>query len=85
MLAVSLLESIPEFSSDDAEFILEVVDQYLALIEGTDEEKKKIVRRYATVIVEDLRKQIYASKEENTEFVFNVQKDLIVFKSLRRI
>ena len=52
MLAVSLLESIPEFSSDDAEFILEVVDQYLALIEGTDEEKKKIVRRYATVIVE---------------------------------
>lgn len=51
MLAVSLLESIPEFSSDDAEFILEVVDQYLALIEGTDEEKKKIVRRYATVIV----------------------------------
>ena len=81
MLAVSLLESIPEFSSDDAEFILEVVDQYLALIEGTDEEKKKIVRRYATVIVEDLRKQIYASKEESTEFVFNVQKDLIVFKS----
>ena len=45
MLAVSLLESIPEFSSDDAEFILDVVDQYLALIEGTDEEKKKIVRR----------------------------------------
>lgn len=79
MLAVSLLESIPEFSSDDAEFILDVVDQYLALIDGTDDEKKKIVRRYATVIVEDLRKQIYASKEESTEFVFNVQKDLIVF------
>ena len=79
MLAVSLLECISEFSSDDAEFILDVVDQYLALIDGTDEEKKKIVRRYATVIVEDLRKQIYASKEESTEFVFNVQKDLIVF------
>ena len=81
MLAVSLLESIPEFSSDDAEFILDVVDQYLALIDGTDDEKKKIVRRYATVIVDDLRKQIYASKEESTEFVFNVQKDLIVFGS----
>lgn len=84
MLAVSLLESIPEFSSDDAEFILDVVDQYLALIEGTDEVKKKIVRRYATVIVEDLRKQIYASKEESTEFVFNVQKDLIIFKSFAK-
>lgn len=79
MLAVSLLESIPEFSSDDAEFILDVVDQYLALIDDADDEKKKIVRRYATVIVEDLRKQIYASKEESTEFVFSVQKDLIVF------
>ena len=38
----TIRKSIPEFSSDDAEFILEVVDQYLALIEGTDEEKKKI-------------------------------------------
>lgn len=84
MLAVSLLESIPEFSSDDAEFILDVVDQYLVLIDGSDEEKKKIVRRYATVIVEDLRKQIYASKEKSTEFVFNVQKDLIVFKSFAK-
>ena len=79
MLAVSLLEEIPEFSSDDAEFILDVVNQYLELIEGTDEDKKKIVRRYAIVIVNDLRNQIYATKEESTEFVFNVQKDLIVF------
>ena len=79
MLAVSLLEEIPEFSSDDAEFILDVVDQYLSLIEGTEEDKKKIVRRYAIVIVNDLRNQIYAAKEESTEFVFNVQRDLIVF------
>jgi type III restriction enzyme len=88
MLAVSLLECIPEFSSEDAEFIIDVVDQYLALIDGTMEDKKKIVRRYATVIVDDLREQIYASKEENTEFVFHVQKDLIVFgpfmKSMKR-
>lgn len=81
MLAVSLLDSIPEFDSDDAKFILDVVDQYLSLIEGSVEDKKKIIRRYATVIVNDLRSQIYASKEESTEFVFRVQKDLIVFGS----
>lgn len=81
MLAVSLLDSIPEFDSDDEEFILDVVDQYLSLIEGSVEDKKKIVRRYATVIVNDLRSQIYTSKEESTEFVFKVQKDLIVFGS----
>lgn len=81
MLAVLLLDSIPEFDSDDAEFILDVVDQYLALIEGSVEDKKKIVRRYSTIIVNDLKSQIYASKEEKTEFIFKVQKDLIVFGS----
>ena len=55
MLAVSLLDSIPEFDSDDAEFILDVVNQYLALIEGSEEDKKKIVRRYAAAIVDDLK------------------------------
>lgn len=80
-LACSLLEEIPEFSYDDADFIIDVVNQYLSLIDGDDETKKKIIRRYATVIVEDLRKQIYASKEEHTEFVYSVQKDLIVFGS----
>lgn len=79
MLAVSLLDSIPEFDSDDAEFILDIVNQYLALIEGAEEDKKKIVRRYATAIVNDLKSQIYASKEESTDFVFKVQKDLIIF------
>ena len=79
MLAVSLLDSISEFDSDDAEFILDVVNQYLALIEGSEEDIKKIIRRYATAIVNDLKSQIYASKEESTEFVFKVQKDLITF------
>lgn len=83
-LACSLLESIPEFSYDDADLILDVVEQYLRLIDGDDETKKRIIRRYATVIVEDLRQQIYASKEEHTEFIYNVQQDLIVFGSFAK-
>lgn len=83
-LACSLLEGIPEFSYDDADFILDVVNQYLELIDGDEETKKKIIRRYATIIVDDLRKQIYASKEEHTEFVYNVQQDLIVFGSFAK-
>lgn len=79
LLACSLLEVIPELSADDAEFILDVVEQYLALIEGDEEEKKKIVRRYATVIIEDLKEQIYSAKEEKTEITFQVQDDLIMF------
>ena len=62
LLACSLLETIPELSSDDAEFIIDVVDQYLKLIDGDDDEKRKIVRRYATIILEDLKEQIYAGK-----------------------
>lgn len=83
-LACSLLESIPEFSYDDANLILDVVEQYLRLIDGDEETKKRIIRRYATVIVEDLRQQIYASKEEHTEFIYNVQQDLIVFGSFAK-
>ena len=83
-LACSLLESIPEFSYDDADLILDVVEQYLRLIDGDEETKRKIIRRYATVIVEDLRQQIYASKEEHTEFIYNVQQDLIVFGSFAK-
>lgn len=83
-LACSLLESISEFSYDDADLILDVVEQYLRLIDGDDETKKRIIRRYATVIVEDLRQQIYASKEEHTEFIYNVQQDLIVFGSFAK-
>lgn len=79
LLACSLLEVIPELSADDADFILDVVEQYLALIDGDEEEKKKIVRRYATVIIEDLKEQIYSAKEEKTDFTFQVQTDLIMF------
>lgn len=78
-LACMLLEEIPEFSADDAEYIIDVVNQYMSLIEGDYEQKKKIIRRYATVIINDLKKQIYAAKEEHTEFVHQVQKDLILF------
>ena len=41
-----------------AELILDVVEQYLSLIDGDEEEKKKIVRRYATVIIEDLKEKM---------------------------
>lgn len=80
-LAAALLDVIPEFCADDADYILDVVGQYLKLIEDDFDTRKKIVRRYAMAIVEDLRKQIYDAKEEHTEFLYNVQKDLIVFGS----
>jgi len=78
-LACMLLDSVPEFSADDAEYILDIINQYLKLIEGDYDQKKKIIRRYATVIINDLKKQIYAAKEEHTEFIYQIQKDLIVF------
>lgn len=80
-LAAALLDVIPEFCADDADYILDVVGQYLKLIEGDFDTRKKVVRRYATAILEDLRKQIYGAKEEHTEVIYNVQKELIVFGS----
>ena len=79
-LACMLLDSISELSYDDADFIIDVVDQYLAQIEGDEEEKRRIVRRYATLIVSDIRTQIYAHMDRKTYEIHIVQKDLILFR-----
>lgn len=79
-LACMLLDSISELSYDDADFIIDVVKQYLAQIPVDEEEKKKIVRRYAGLIVNDIKKQIYAHMDRKTQDVHIVQKDLIVFR-----
>lgn len=79
-LACMLLDAISELSYDDAEFIIDVVDQYLATIEGSDEEKRKIVRRYATVIINDIKSQIYANAEIKNDYIYSIEKTLIVFK-----
>ena len=79
-LACMLLDSIPELSYDDADFIIDVADQYLAQIEGEEEDKRKIVRRYATLIVSDIRAQIFEHVERKTQDIHTVQKDLILFR-----
>ncbi len=83
-LACLLLDSISELSYDDADFILDVVNQYLALIEGDEEDKRRIVRRYATLIVNDLRKQIKDNAIEHTEDIYHIQKDLILFRKFTK-
>lgn len=45
-LACMLLDSISELSYDDADFVIDVVEQYLSQIPGDEENKRRIVRRY---------------------------------------
>ena len=79
-LACMLLDSISELSYDDADFVIDIVEQYLSQIDGDEEAKRRIVRRYATIIVSDLKKQIYEHMDKKTQDVHIVQKDLIVFR-----
>lgn len=79
-LACILLDEISELSYDDADFVIDVVEQYLGQIPGDEENKRKIVRRYATLIVSDIRKQIYEHMDRKTEDVHIVQKNLILFR-----
>lgn len=83
-LACMLLDSISELSYDDADFIIDVVEQYLSQIPGDEEEKKKIVRRYAGLIVNDIKKQIYTHMDRKTQDIHIVQKDLIVFRKFAK-
>ena len=88
-LACMLLDcdALSEISVDeDADYILDVVQQYLAQIEGSDEDKNKIVRRYAKLIIEDIVKQIHDNMEKHTYYTHVIQKDLIVFrKSVKNV
>lgn len=79
-LACMLLDAISELSYDDADFVIDVVEQYLSQIPGDEENKRRIVRRYATLIVSDIRKQVYEHMDRKTEDVHIVQKDLILFR-----
>ena len=79
-LACMLLDTISELSCDDADFVIDVVEQYLSQIDGSEEEKRQIVRRYASMIVNDIRKQIYDHVDRKTEDIHLIQKDLIIFK-----
>lgn len=79
-LACMLLDSISELSYDDADFIIDIVEQYLAQIDGDEENKRKVVRRYASLIISDIRKQIYEHMERKTQDIHIIQKDLILFR-----
>ena len=79
-LACMLLDTISELSYDDADFVIDVVEQYLAQIPGDEENKRRIVRRYASLIVSDIRKQIYEHIDRKTQDVHIIQKDLILFR-----
>lgn len=79
-LACMLLDSVSELSYDDADFVIDVVQQYLQHIPSDEEDKRKIVRRYATLIVADIRKQIYEHMDRNTQDIHIIQKNLILFR-----
>ena len=79
-LACMLLDSISELSYDDADFVIDVVEQYLSQIPGDEENKRRIVRRYAPLIVDDIRRQIYQHMDRKTKDVHIIQKDLILFR-----
>ena len=86
-LACMLLDcdALSEISVDeDADYILNIVQQYLTLIDGSEADKNKIVRRYAKLIIDDIVKQIHENMDRQTYYTHVVQKDLIVFRKAVR-
>ena len=83
-LACMLLDAISELSYDDADFIIDIVEQYLPQIDSDPENQRKIVRRYASLIVADIRKQIYEHMDKKTFDIHIVQKDLILFRKFNK-
>jgi type III restriction enzyme len=80
-LAGKLLDEVDEFDATDKEFILKLVDDYIAALNKTPEELKHLVHLYRSTIVADLRKQVLANIYDETEVEYKVRQDFIVFKS----
>lgn len=83
-LACMLFDAIEEFGSDDVPYILKLVNDYLALIEGDDDYKKQVVRRYASLIINDIANQIREHCVSKTTHTFKVQKDFICFRQVSK-
>ena len=83
-LACALLDSISELSYEDADFIIDIVEQYLPQIDSDPEQQRKIVRRYASLIVDDIKNQIYDHMDRKTYDVHSIQKDLILFRKFNK-
>jgi type III restriction enzyme len=79
-LACLLLDNISEFDSDNADYILNIVNQYLEQIGGTEEHKRQVVRRYAFLILEDIKKQVLSAIKVDTRITYKVQKAFITFR-----
>lgn len=85
-LACLIIDQITEFSSGDADYILDIVSQYLAEIGGDEHHKKQIVRKYAVLILEDIKNQVYSAIKTDTTFTYQIKKASIIFgKQLKNI
>jgi type III restriction enzyme len=78
-LACLLLDNISEFDSDNADYILNIVNQYLDQIGGTDEHKRQVVRRYVSMIHDDIKRQVLVAIKVDTRITYKVQKAFITF------
>ncbi|EMU52146.1 DEAD/DEAH box helicase family protein [Clostridium butyricum] len=83
-LACMLLDAIPEFSYENADYIIDIVNQYVKLINEDENSVKQIIRRYGYLIVEDIKKQIYQNIIDKTEVLYNVEQDVIVFSGFTK-
>jgi type III restriction enzyme len=80
-LAGRLLDEIDEFDATDKEFILKLVDDYIAALNRPQEELKHLIHLYRSAIVDDLRAQVLENIYDETEVEYKVKEDFVVFKS----
>lgn len=85
LLACAVFDRMTDISAEESvDYILNIVENYLAQIPGTDDEKKAIIRRYATIITDDIIQQINKNAEVKTKEICNIQKNLLIFKSFTK-
>ena len=85
LLACAVFDRMTDISAEESvDYILGIVNSYLSQMSGSDNEKKAIIRRYATIITEDIINQINKNAQVETKEICSKQKNLLIFKSFTK-
>jgi type III restriction enzyme len=78
-LAARLIEGVEELDVSDKELIFKIIDDYLAALNRSDEELKRIVHLYRAAIIGDLRQQILENLYDETQVQYKINSGFVVF------
>jgi type III restriction enzyme len=83
-LAARLIEGVEELDISDKELVFQIIDGYLAALNRSEEELKRLVHLYRTAIIKDLQKQILENLYDETQVQYKINSGFVIFDGYKK-